>query len=153
MSDNPGAIALSTEAAKDKCIELIAGGMTLMAAAAVVGYSRNTIYGWRAEDPVFRARLADVRNGAFLEAKEALKGAALSAVTYLESVVQDPGEQSHARIKAATVILAHCGFDSAAVAASEQPRVSPVAQMSLPEQRAYILRCLAHVDAQLGKGQ
>lgn len=147
MSDKPGALTLSTEAAKDKAIELIAGGMTLMAASVAIGYSRNTIYGWRAEDPVFRARLADVRNGAFLEAKEALKGAALSAVTYLESVVQDTGEQTHARIKAATVILAHCGFDAAAVTATERPAVQ---NMNLEEQRAYILRCLAHVNSKLG---
>ncbi len=140
-----------SDALKSKALELFANGETIGVIAAKLGVSRTTLYNWRHDDQVFAGQISAVRDAAYHEATGALRAAACTAVEYLVEVLRDDSERTDQRLKAATVILAHCAPDgSNPITHAEASRVSPVTTMTLPEQRAYILRCLAHVNSKLG---
>jgi len=143
-----GAKPGDTDALKSKALELFANGESIGTIAAKLGVSRTTFYNWRHDDQVFAGQISAVRDAAYQEAKAALRGASLLAVDYLVGVIRDDEERTDQRIKAAITILAHAGFDKDPVGTTAA--ASPVASMTLPEQRAYILRCLAHVNGKLG---
>lgn len=125
----------------NRILEHVRGGNTRSTAAHLCGVAPATVTAWMTQ-----GLTEDCASSAFaleLECAEAEAEAAM--VRALFEAAQDGKWQA----AVAWLERARATTWGDAVPAPEQ-RTPIVATMTLPEQRAYILRCLAHVNSKLG---
>ncbi|MFE7237910.1 helix-turn-helix domain-containing protein [Streptomyces sp. NPDC057580] len=85
-------------------VAALAAGESLTAVAAKAGVSRRTIQRWQT-DPAFATEVRDVRAQVLDDTAGRLAAAAADAVATLATLVADPEQPGHVRVKASDVLL------------------------------------------------